>query len=410
MTRVLKFIGAFLGTAAIVFSAILFINWNAFTTFFDNRDAMAEGSEWVEQTYSLRGLTHYIGQNPDRVSVASLVAEHPDSSINYMEQVRRPMGTTANFFIMLAAADLIESGKLSPDQTISWEEVTQHQIPGVNRSEHEQSYSAAQNRDWLNNRDEIELSDAVKLLAEYNDLALADHIWWLIGPQQWQLFSEKLSLENTDLPLPFSGLYLTISPGIREMEADEIYNLESVKEDEEFRESVIKMADQFVNDQTFRENTINYTEENRLGNTFIEERNGLILFPKTTAAEMSGLLRRLTENTLISEALSRRVKDWMRWPMDRQSGISRDFSDYGAIYDNRMGLLNGIDFGTSMYTGDTTVQAVFFDRVQIAFWFHMSSNHMHQDFQQRLIFDPAMIEQMKQVESDHAGEQAELQN
>jgi hypothetical protein len=67
------------------------------------------------------------------------------------------------------------------------------------------------------------------------------------------------------------------------------------------------------------------------------------------------------------------------------------------MFDNRLGLLNGIDFGTSAYTGDTTVQAVFFDRLPIAFWLHMSSNHMHQDFQQRLIFDPAMIERMTEV-------------
>jgi hypothetical protein len=132
----------------------------------------------------------------------------------------------------------------------------------------------------------------------------------------------------------------------------------------------------------------------------MQERDALALFPKTTASEMTQLLEKLVNDELISAGVSRRVKDWMRWPIDRQSGFTRDFTDYGAIYDDRMGLLTGIDFGTSKYTGDTTVQAVFFDRIQIAFWFHMSSNHMHQDFQQRLIFDPAMIEQMKAVESN----------
>jgi hypothetical protein len=92
----------------------------------------------------------------------------------------------------------------------------------------------------------------------------------------------------------------------------------------------------------------------------------------------------------------------MRWPINQQSEIERDFTDYGAIYDNRMGLLNGVDFGTSAYTGDTTVQAIFFDRLPIAFWFHMSSNHMHQDFQQRLIFDPALIDQMKRVAQNNS--------
>ncbi|MGA1464646.1 MAG: hypothetical protein ACO363_02765 [Balneolaceae bacterium] len=64
-----------------------------------------------------------------------------------------------------------------------------------------------------------------------------------------------------------------------------------------------------------------------------------------------------------------------------------------------MGLLNGIDIGTSKYTGNTTVQAVFFDRLEIAFWFHMSSNHMHQDFQQRMMYDPAMIDRLERITS-----------
>lgn len=401
MARAFKFFAAFFVTAVVIFGSILAFNWNAFNTFYDNRDAMVEGSQWVEETYSLRGLSNYIDQNPDHVSIVSSVIETPDSTIRFMEHVKRPMGTTANFFILVAAADMIESGDALPDTPVSWDEVSTHALPGVNRSEHEQSYSAASERGWLNDNDELSLDNALRLLAEFNTLALADELWWHIGPERWMALADTFSLDNTDMPLPYSGLYLTISPEIREMEASEIYDLELVKEPNDYRDSVIDRADNFLNDPEFRENTLSYMEENRLGNTFMQERDGLALFPMTTASEMTSLLGDMVNDELISPAVSQRVKEWMRWPMERQSGINRDFTDYGAIYDNRMGLLNGIDFGTSKYTGDTTVQAVFFDRIQIAFWFHMSSNHMHQDFQQRLIFDPAMIEQIKEVETAH---------
>lgn len=400
MTRVFKFFAAFLGTTVIIFGGILLFNWQAFNTFFENRDAMVEGSQWVEETYSLRGLTHYIDQNPEHVSVVSLVANQPDSSIRYMENVRRPMGTTANFFILVAAADLIENETLNAEDRLDWNTISRHQLPGVNRSEHEQSYTAGRNRGWINGDDEISLTHAMNLLAEFNDLALADKLWWQIGPDYWQTFTAKLGVTETEMPLPFSGLYLTLSPGIRDMDASSIYDLELIKEPQDYRDSVIDRAGQYIEDETFRENTMQYLRDNRLGNTFMQERDALALFPKTTASEMSSLLLELINNELVSPNVSQMVQGWMRWPMDRQSGITRDFSDYGAIYDNRMGLLNGIDFGTSAYTDDTTVQAIFFDRIQIAFWFHMSSNHMHQDFQQRLIFDPAMIEQMKQVETN----------
>lgn len=395
MARAFKFIGAFLITTLIIFGSVLFLNWKPFTIFFENRDAMTEGSEWVEKTYSLRGLTQYIGTNPEYVSLVSNVITANDSTISYEPHVQRPMGTTANIFLLIAAADAIENGELDKDQKLNWDSVSKYQIPGVNESEHEQSYRAADSRGWIDSDRQISLGRALHLLPEFNDLALADYLWWMIGSHKWTEITEKLKVEQTELPLPFSGLYLTISPGIRQMETSEILETDLSKSQTLFRKQVIEYSERFIADTVFRDSVQKYTLSNRLGNTFMEERDALALFPKTTAAEITRILTDLSNNLLISERVSTQVKDWMRWPMERQSGIHRDFSDYGAIYDNRMGLLTGLDFGTSIYTGDTTVQAVFFDRIQIAFWFHMSSNHMHQDFQQRLIFDPALIQQVK---------------
>jgi len=153
----------------------------------------------------------------------------------------------------------------------------------------------------------------------------------------------------------------------------------------------------FAENTEKRDEILRFMNRNRLGNTFQEERDAMILFPKTTASEITDMLYRAINHDLANETISETLMNYMRWPMERQIGIDRDFLDYGAIYDNRMGLMNGIDFGTSAYTGDTTVQALFLDRLPIGFWFHASGGHMHQDFMQRLIYDPAMIAQMKRV-------------
>jgi len=402
MGRALKFFAAFFFTTLIVFGSILYLNWQPFTVFYENRDAMVEGSEWVEETYSLRGLSRYIEQNPEHVSVVSKVLVPADSTIRFGGDIRRPMGTTSNLFILIAAAEGVENNRLDLNDRIQWSEISRHQVPDLNQSEHEQSFRAADRRGWIESG-EITLNNALKLMAEFNDLALSDYLWWKIGPDSWLSLSEQLQLSETDLPLPFSGLYLTLSPGLREMEAIDIYSYESEKESTEYRSGVIETSERFINNDDFRESVVSYTQKNRLGNTFMQERDGLDLFPKTTANEMTSVLEKIVTDELISAEISRQAMDWLRWPMEQQSGIRRDFSDYGAIYDHRMGLLTGIDFGTSAYTGDTTVQAVFFDRIQIAFWFHMSSNHMHQDFQQRLIFDPAMIDQMQRVAASSDG-------
>lgn len=396
MARAFKFFAAFFLTALIVFGGIFGLNYNSIVTFFENRHAMVEGSEWVEETYSLRGLTHYIGENPEHVSIASMVVDSPDSTLFFQENQPRPMGTITNLFILIASADLINNGTFDADEPLEWTDISRYQIPEVHVSEHKQSRDAAREREWLSD-ETISLQNALHLLAEYNDLALADYLWWKIGPDRWKVFEEKIELTTTDMPLPFSGLYISISSGLSETGSD---NLPAEKPDsttQQYHDDVINYSRRYSNDLDFREKVSNYADGNRLGITFMEERDALALFPKTTAKEMVQILKDVWNDELFEPSVSRQVKEWMRWPTEQQSDIMRDFSDYGAIYDNRMGLLNGIDFGISAYTGDTTVQAVFFDRLQIAFWFHMSSNHMHQDFQQRLIYDPALIDQMKNV-------------
>jgi hypothetical protein len=132
--------------------------------------------------------------------------------------------------------------------------------------------------------------------------------------------------------------------------------------------------------------------------SFIEERNSLKFFPQTTAADITDLLARLWRNEIISAEVSEAVKDKMSWAFNAD-GIQRSFTDYGAFYDARMGMLSGIDYGTSIYDDHTSVQAVFFDKLPVAFWLHMSANHMQEDYQQRLIWDPALFETtLEQIE------------
>lgn len=368
----------------------------------DNRDAMADGSEWVEKTYSLRGLSEFIDENPQSVSIASVVLGSPDSTLLYQADVPRVMGTSSNFFILIAYAMEFSSGNLNPDEMITWHDVSAYQLVDVDANTHRNSYRQADQRGWIQNG-QISSLNALKLLAEFNDLAMSDYLWWNLDTAVWEELPQSLKLEHSEMPLPFSGLYLAISPGIQEKPADEILSEWQNAPQDEWRNYVADLSTRYALNTEFKSQTNDFLKSERLGNTFLEERDLMILFPKTTALETVTLMQNIWEGELIDTAATDYLKNWLRWPLEQQREVRRDFIDYGAMFDNRLGLLNGIDFGTSTYTGDTTVQAIFFDRLPIAFWFHMSSNHMHQDFQQRLIFDPAMIERIKRVIDNHSG-------
>src|SRR5699024_7459174 len=107
-------------------------------------------------------------------------------------------------------------------------------------------------------------------------------------------------------------------------------------------------------------------------------------------AEMAGLMKKLAKNKLLSPQISKKVKAFMMWPVQVNDQLHRYLKGYGAIYDTRIGMAAGIDFGRSAFTNQLYAQAVFFDNLQVGFWFHLSSHMMHQDFQQRLMWDPAL--------------------
>lgn len=394
--RLLKFIGAFLLAAILLFGFVFGLNWDAFTVFLDNRKAMVEGREWVDKTGSLKGLSEFMGETPEYSSLASVVINQPDSSLYLQENTPRIMGTTANFFILVAYADHFDSGDINPKKQITWTEISVYQLTNIEESIHSEARSAAEERGWLEGGT-ITIENSLALLAEYGDLALADYLWWQLDLQYWQDLKNRLILNSTEMPLPYSGLYQAISPALTDMKNQEIIDHWQNQNQKEWRTHVIGLSRSYLNDPEFRNDVQSYLDDERLGNTFMQERDALRLFPKTTAREMTELLGKMVKDSLINAEVSETVKDFLDWPMDTQPRIDEDFTRYGAIYDNRMGLLNGINFGTSAYTGDTTVQALYLDQLPVGFWFHASAGQMHQDLIQRLIYDPAMIKQMSGV-------------
>ncbi len=390
MKRALKFISVFLGTALAIFLLVYTLNKEVFTTLFDNRASLAEGSEWVEMTYSLKGLTNYIAEHPDRVSIAGKVIGNPDSTLAYHDDLPRTMGLISNFFLLAGYADGFASGRIDPGERLNWEEITRYQLPQIGQAAHQRARRIARNEGWIDRDGQISLEDAVRLLARAKSPALSDFLLIRYGREEMNELYGRLQLTETDSPAPFSGLWLSIAPSIHNLEPEVILEYWLTEPAGVLADEAWEHA-QYFSDGDDRSEWLSILEADRLGTSFMQERDLLELFPKTTAREMVRVLTDLHHEELLSAEVSQQLLEWISHPED-DPAVRRHFDRYVALFDEWVGMFAGIDIGTSRYTGDTTVQAVFFDRIHIAVWFHMSSNHMHEDFQQRLIYDPALIE------------------
>lgn len=378
MKRALKFLLVFLAAAAFVFAMIIGLNYSGFKTLFENEEGMAEGSQYIENTYSLKGLARFVGEHPEWVSITSYNIEQPDSGIYYRENTPRSLGAATNLFLLMEYERQVLEEELNPEEIISLEEIRKFALPEISQNNHQKLIEEFEGGT-------APLDDVVKAMIQNSDLVAADYLWFRLGEENIRALMDSLKLSETALPLPFSGMYITINPSLNDTS-----DLAEISFGE-FAERAIKAAEDLKDNPDFNQRIKNQFDDDRISLTFMQERDALAYFPKATTLELANLMARLYRGELFSPELSSVVKTKLSWPL-QSAAIARNFREYGAIYDNRMGLLGGIDFGTSIYDGHTSVQAVFFDRLPVGFWVHMSANHMQEDYQQRLIWDPALYE------------------
>lgn len=392
MLRILKFIGAFLGTLLIILLIVFGFHPDAIRTLVENSDDLQEGSEWVAKASSLKGLTEYIGAHPGRVSLLSVSPTAPDSALSYGPHAPRAMGTLSNFLLLAEYARRVEEGTLDSLEAVPLDSVDRHQLPYVDASSHERAVNALRGRGQVSRERTVPLSRLVQAAVAHNDLAASDYLWFrLAGPEGENLdrLAERLGLGETERPLPFSGLYILMNSRLQDRPFPAHLDSLARLPREEYGSRAIRAARRFALEGGYRERVLeSFRSHEGPGIGFSQRRDALALFPKSTAADLAGLMERLLENRLLSPAVSRRIKAFMDWPLEGR--LKRDFSEYGAIYDSRLGMAAGMDYGVSASSGRSYAQALLFDPLQVAFWFHLSSNLMHQDFQQRLIWDPAL--------------------
>ncbi|MEQ8524506.1 serine hydrolase [Gracilimonas sp.] len=378
MKRALKFLFTFLAAAAFVFAMVIGLNYSGFETLFENEAGMAEGSQYIENTYSLAGLAEFIGEHPEWVSITSYNVNQPDSGIFYQENVPRALGATANLFLLIEYERQIAEGLLNPTESISLTEIKKFALPEISENNHNKLIEEFEDGS-------APLDDVVLAMLQNSDLVSADYLWFRLGEENIRALIDTLGMSETSLPLPFSGMYTRINPSLNDTS---VLNKLSYSD---FAEQSIAEARKLKDDADYNQKVKDQFYDDRLSITFMQERDALAYFPQATTNQLTQLMTLLLDNEIINSEVSEAVKNKLRWPMGSEP-ITRSFKDYGAIYDNRMGLLGGIDFGTSIYDGHTSVQAVFFDQLPVGFWVHMSANHMQEDYQQRLIWDPALYE------------------
>lgn len=377
--RLFKFLAVFAVVLGLVYIVVIGLNMNVFKSVFTNQEALADGSEWVEKTYSLAGLVDFIQVHPHLVSVTlsdTIHASYPDSSsITFEADQPRVMAGTGHLMLLATYARLVQDGTLEPDQVITKDQINRFVIPGFEPSKHRETMRLFS--EINSSETEFSLDSVIQAVIQRNHQPSADLLYSLIGTSNIDLTIASSGIIDIERPALWSAFHIAYATS----ESSDQYNSEY---------SII--AGRLLNDNsTNAEMLLQAAGIDAIEYSFNEEKQAYRELPKTKPSSMATFMVWMLDEARFGRIASEIAKKQLGWPMN-DSKVTRDFTELYAIYDNRISISHGIAVGTSAYTNRTQVSTVYFDQLPVGFWMHMSSNLINQDYQMRLMYDPALYE------------------
>ncbi len=395
--KLLKFFLVFVVVTGAIFALTVGLNWTAFKTVFSDPESFSEGSEWVEKTYSLSGLMDYIELNPQHVSAVSLNIHDETDYIAYNAHEPRVMGAIGNIFLLLEYARQVEEGFLSPDDRINLDEIERFRVSTWYRTGHQ---TALRNLESENNK--ARLGDIVHLAGRHYSQAVSDWLLFHLGVERVNNLIYTLAGDSVEPIIPGVGILTTIITRGSELSmSDAVAKWRAVPLHERIP-IFMENAQRYIDDENFRDEVTQRagTIRDRL---LIDERRVHGLWSRAEPMALTNVMASIFRGEAISPFASQLVKDYMKWAY-ADPVVQQHATEYGALFESRLGYLTGIDYGTSTYTGISYAQTLFFDDLPVAFWLHMSSNFMNHDLQRRFIYDLTSRNRLMEIAT---GEQAD---
>ncbi len=381
--KVLKFLSAFLAVALLIFAVIIGLNWTAFKAMFSEPEFFAEGSEWVEKTYSLTGLSEFIYEAPEFLSLASINLDDPQDTILIHADKPRVFGNLYGIFYMMELERQIHTGERSGEELVSLDDIQLFKVPSWYRSRHRQAVSAV-----AAGADSISVQDAITLATRYNNQAAADFLYFYFGAPNMDALIDSLGNGEIERYAPVAGIQSAIFLRPEGQSWNEAVDSLRAMDRTAFQREMREIAQGFAFDEEKRsliKDSATPLRQRLLSN----EHRTHKLFSRGSAYRLAGITAKIFSGDYISAEASARIMELMNWPAS-DPVVRSHIHDYGALYEERHGILNGIDFGTSVYTDQRIVQVMLFNDLPNAMWMHMASNYMSQDYQRRLIYDPEL--------------------
>jgi beta-lactamase class A len=365
------------GIVLILVGSVGFWKRHALHDMAENWSELKQGSELVKTLNTSDDLLEYFKAHPQDVSIAAWTLGDEASGIYWNADARRPVTSLTRLWVLVTLAEQFESQALSPSETVSLDFWEQSALPVVDAGAHQVAVRDLQQSDRLEN-ERVALADLAWVMMRFGAMSAADALMARLGRSSLETATKTHGGDSQDAPVPFAGEFIEWKNPSFTGSPDSAWSTsDKLRQDAGLRQSV---REQLIE----RGLQIPIREQARMAQS--TGRQG-------TARGYASLMARIYSNALPGNA---RIREALEWTMTEET-TRQLYEVLGNTGGTLPGILASTSYGKPKGERPAKVTAVFIHRLPTAVWLHLLRTSLHQEFESRLIEDPAFFERVKQA-------------
>lgn len=377
-----------LGLFLAVIAYLLIQNWATFVMMYDNMTAMNEGAELADQIRFPEDLVGYIAEHPGSVSLVAYDVDEEAGGIYFRPDQPRTISGVSALTVLSTYAHQVESGELDPEVRLPLDSVVVYALPNAGAAAHERARSLAFDAGEVDADSSVALRDLATWVATRNDHAATDWFIQQLGREEIAATAVRLGLEDSDPPLPTSGLFLSWRRGADEASPSEhLLALEALPRSA-YADTVYALTSRLARDVTFAKQERARLEERGPELTLREQRAlAKTTYPKATTRDYAQLMERVAmtepdgdepEARFLREKIERRVDS---------DSLAVTVEAVGSKGGAMPGLLSLVGYAYPTDGGPPRVAALFIEDLPMAVFYHLAQTGMDKGFLIQLLGD-----------------------
>ena len=329
---------------------------------------------------------------PEKVGLAAYRVGEEQNGVYLNEQVPLPLASVVKVVHLVAYAEAVAAGTLSPTETVLVEDLDRFYLPTLDLRAHTKALEDLEaNGRIFGQPPALILDEVAGMMIEFSSNAATDYLHMRLGQERLEETVRELGLATHTAPCPFAGQFLAMANHTRPQVSGQMAYEYYLAHPQLYGEEVMQLTAAFSEDAQFHEDAIAWRSETQQpdGRTqylFSEDLNA-----QGTAAEYAGLMARLAFNGLSSNESSYIARQHLEWPM-RFTENQELFTNLAYKGGSLPGILTTVYYAYPIGETSPLVVALFFHDLPGSSTYRPWRNSLvHDEFARWLLYEPRAI-------------------